>query len=496
MAKTAKRLIIIGAGIAGLCAAVYARKCGYEAEVVEQHDSAGGLATSWRRGDYTFETCLHWLVGANPHGALHAQWQEVFDIDRLDFVYPEEFVRLETEHGEALRIYSDLNRLEAELLRQAPQDAAEIRRFVAAVRRLVHFPLPELNGPWPQKTLALLRVLPALPALRVFSRLSIGDYGSRFTDGLLRTFFSGDEMGKLSMLALVFTLAWMSERNGAYVIGGAQAIIRPIRAGLERLGGRLRFGAKVGKILVEHDAAVGVELVGGERIAADWVISAADGHTTIFDLLGGKYVDAVTAKTFSTLEVFPSYLQVSLGVARQFPQQAGYMTRVLDTPFALDPGTDLHTVALRFFHFDPTFAPPGKTAVTCFLPTRNVAYWTDLQRSEPQRYQAEKRRVAEAVIAIVEKMAPGTRCAIEVTDVSTPATVIRYTGNWQGSMEGWLMTPATGFKMLRNTLPGLRQFMMVGQWVMPGGGLPSGLMTARTAVQSLCRQDGVTFASG
>ncbi len=494
MSETPQKIVIIGAGIAGLCTAVYARKCGYEVELVEQHDAAGGLATSWRRGDYTFETCLHWLVGAKPGGAMHAQWREVFDVDRLTFVYPEEFVRLETEHGEVLSIYSNIDRLEAELLRQAPQDAAETRHFASALRRFAKFPLPDPTAPWPQKGLALLRVLPDLPLLRAWSKLSIGEYGKRFSQKLLRAFFADDDMGRLSMLALLFTFAWMSERNAAYVIGGAQAIIRPIRARLEQLGGRLRLGAKVEKILVEHDAAVGVQLAGGETIAADWVISAADGHATIYDMLGGKYTDAVIAKTHGTLEMFPSYVQVSLGVAREFSQQAGYVTRILDTPLALDPGTELGTVALRFFHFDPTFAPPGKTAVTCFLPTRNFAFWADLQSHDQARYQAEKHRVAEAVISILDRMVPDVRRAIEVTDVSTPATVIRYTGNWKGSMEGWLMTPATGHKALRNTLPGLRQFLMVGQWVMPGGGLPSGVMTARAAVQALCKQDRIPFA--
>jgi phytoene dehydrogenase-like protein len=58
MRQDAPKIVIIGAGIAGLCAAIYARRCGYEVEVLEKHDTAGGLATSWRRGDYTFETCL------------------------------------------------------------------------------------------------------------------------------------------------------------------------------------------------------------------------------------------------------------------------------------------------------------------------------------------------------------------------------------------------------------------------------------------------------
>jgi 2-polyprenyl-6-methoxyphenol hydroxylase-like FAD-dependent oxidoreductase len=65
MTSQSRKIVIIGGGIAGLSAAVYARKCGYEVELLEQHDSPGGLATSWKRGDYTFETCLHWLLGSN-----------------------------------------------------------------------------------------------------------------------------------------------------------------------------------------------------------------------------------------------------------------------------------------------------------------------------------------------------------------------------------------------------------------------------------------------
>jgi phytoene dehydrogenase-like protein len=97
------------------------------------------------------------------------------------------------------------------------------------------------------------------------------------------------------------------------------------------------------------------------------------------------------------------------------------------------------------------------------------------------------------VMAILEKRIPHLRSAIEVLDISTPATVIRYTGNWKGSMEGWLLTPKTGFRPLPSALPGLRRFLMVGQWVMPGGGLPSGLLTARAAVQAICRRDRTRF---
>jgi phytoene dehydrogenase-like protein len=300
-------------------------------------------------------------------------------------------------------------------------------------------------------------------------------------------------MGGLSAIALILSLAWMGSGDAKYVIGGAQAIIRLIEEQLVGLGGRVRFGAKVARILIEDDAAVGVQLAGGETIRADWVISAADGHATIYELLGGRYVDAAIDERYNTLELFPSYLQVSLGVALDLRDQPASITRVLKTPLEVDPKTALGEASFRIFHFDPAFAPAGKTAITCFLPTRNFGYWALLRTDHPEKYRAEKHRVAESVIDVLEKRVPGLRAAVEVVDVATPASIFRYTGNWQGSMEGWLPTPRTGFKPLPKTLPGLRKFMMVGQWVVPGGGLPSGPMTARPALEAICKQDRVPF---
>jgi phytoene dehydrogenase-like protein len=169
------------------------------------------------------------------------------------------------------------------------------------------------------------------------------------------------------------------------------------------------------------------------------------------------------------------------------------LTRVLESPIQVDPDTELRHVGFRFFHFDPTFAPAGKTAVTSIFPTRNFQYWADLRHNDLPRYHAEKDRVADAVIEVLERRLPGIRNSIEVVDVSTPATVIRYTGNWRGSQEGWLMGPGESLRPFPNTLPGLKQFMLIGQWIMPGGGLPSGPMTAKPAIKSICKHDHVPF---
>jgi phytoene dehydrogenase-like protein len=495
MAQPARKIVIIGAGIAGLCAAVLARTIGYEVEVVEQHNNAGGLATSWRRGDYQFETCLHWLLGSGPASPMHALWREVFDIDKLTFVYPDEFERLENEAGERLCIYTDVDRMEAEFLRQAPQDADEIRHFASAVRRLGGLQMPDPGEEWPHNWLTMLHDLPYLPALHHWSGLTCEAYGERFSHKLLRRFFGDGELARLSALTVVLMMAWLGRNEAGYPIGGSHAIIRGITDNLMKLGGRLRLATQVEKIMVQDGAAVGIRLADGETIAADWVISAADGHATIYDLLDSQYRDQTIDLIYQDLEPFPSYLQVSLGVARTFPKQPGFLTRLLTTPLTIDPGTVVDQVSFRLFHYDPSFAPPGKTAVTCVLPTRNFSFWSALYQNDPQCYEGEKNRVAEAVIAVLEEVEPDVRRAIEVIDVATPATVIRYTGNWKGSMEGWLLTPATGLRPLPQVLPGLHRFLMVGQWVMPGGGLPSGLMTARSAIRSICRQDRLPWAA-
>ncbi len=493
MKQDGKKIVIVGGGIAGLCAAVYAQRCGYQAEVFEMHDIAGGLATSWRRGHYTFETCLHWLYGSNPNSPMHSQWLEVCDVDRLTFVDQEEFGRVERGDGDSLSVYTNVDRLEKELLKRAPQDAPAIRGLTNGIRKLGKFKMPDPSAGWAANLPTLLRDAPCLPLLRKLMSMSCREYGERFTDPLLKNMFGDGEMGQLSAIALLFSLAWMNQHDAAYAVGGALALIRLIEEKLVSLGGQVRFCSRVERILVENDVAVGVQLAGGETIAADWVISAADGHATIYELLGGKYTGKATNKTYDEMQTFPSYLQVSLGVAMDLAGQPVSVTRLLDTPLHVDPGTELNLASFRIFNFDPTFAPPGKTAVTCFLPTRNFAYWAQLHQHDPAGYRAEKHRIAEAVIDILGKRIPGLRAAIEVVDVATPATVIRYTGNWKGSMEGWFVKPGSSFKPLPNTLPGLRRFMMVGQWVSPGGGLPSGPMTARPALQAICKQDGVPF---
>jgi phytoene dehydrogenase-like protein len=78
-------------------------------------------------------------------------------------------------------------------------------------------------------------------------------------------------------------------------------------------------------------------------------------------------------------------------------------------------------------------------------------------------------------------------------------TFERYTGNWQGSIMGWLATTTTMSMMsgkgMDQTLPGLERFYMAGQWVVPAGGLPSAATSGRDVIRTLCEQEGKTFSA-
>lgn len=226
MKPNGKKIVIIGSGIAGLCAAVYALKCGYEVQILEMHDMPGGLAMSWRRGPYTFETCLHWLVGSKRGGEFNQIWREICDIDQLTFIDPHEFVRIESENsGDTLRLYTNPDLLETELLERAPQDIDVIHDFVESVRALGKFRIPDPSAGLADNWLSILRDLPIFPRLSKLSKMSGEQYGSRFSDPLLRSFFSTGDMGKLTAIAMVMSLGWMHEGNAGYCIGGSQALI-------------------------------------------------------------------------------------------------------------------------------------------------------------------------------------------------------------------------------------------------------------------------------
>ncbi|MBQ7464784.1 MAG: NAD(P)/FAD-dependent oxidoreductase, partial [Lachnospiraceae bacterium] len=76
-----KKIVIIGGGIGGLSAGIYAQKAGFEAQIYEKNDVAGGECMGWNRNGCHIDNCIHWLTGTKQGTSLWEVWKTVGAID-------------------------------------------------------------------------------------------------------------------------------------------------------------------------------------------------------------------------------------------------------------------------------------------------------------------------------------------------------------------------------------------------------------------------------
>jgi phytoene dehydrogenase-like protein len=498
-----KSIIIIGAGVAGLSAGCYAQMNGYKTQIFEMHDIPGGLCTSWKRKGYLFDGCIHYLSGSRS-GSYHRFYEELGAVQGRRMVDHEEHLRVEGSGGKVWTVYADLDRLEQHMKELSPADAGVIEELCHTARLFLRFEMP-LEKPMERMglldVLKLLKGLPAMRAVRKYSKVSMQDYATRFSDPFLREVFPLiiEDIPDTPMTGVLIILAYLHAKNNGWPMGGSLEFARAIEKRYRDLGGKVQYRSQVEKVLVEADPAgradqaVGVRLSDGSEHRADLVISAADGHTSIFDLLDGKYVSDKIRHYYDEWPIFEPFIQISLGVARDFSQEPHSLILQLEEPLQVGDQTR-RWVHIRHFCHDPSMAPPGKSVVTASFLFVSYAYWKKLYEDR-ERYKAEKRVLADAVIDRLERRYPGIKEQIEVVDVATPVTYERYTGNWRGSYMGWGNTTATMGKLMSRTLPGLDSFHMAGHWVFPGMGVSGAITSGRHLIQVICEKDRKRFTT-
>jgi phytoene dehydrogenase-like protein len=496
---TEKKIVVVGAGMAGLSAGCYARMNGYRTTILEMHDRAGGLLTAWRRNGYTIDGCIHWLVGSGPGAGFHRVWQELGVVQGREFVHAERFLRLEWPDGRCFDLLTDPDRLERHIAELAPEDAAAGRDLADCVRAGLRADLP-LGKPAELQTFFdrlkfAVTMGPRFAALGRWFRYSTAEYARRFKSDLVRAGITSAWHDDFPLLFIALTLGWIHKGAAGYPIGGSLGLARAVEQRYIGLGGELRLRSRVSGIMVEHDRAVGVRLADGSEVRADCVIWAADSHTALFDLLDPRYLHADARWPFEHLKPFPALVFVGLGVNRTFPDVPALTSCLqIRLPEPVEIGGEPQAeFGIRIFNQDPTLAPAGRTVLTVMLPS-SERWWREIA-ADRNRYQAEKARIAGLVVAVLEKRFPGIAGQVEMRDVATPLTFIRYTGNWQGSFEGWLVTPQTWQRRIARRLPGLDSFYLCGHWVEPGGGLPPAAQSGRDVVRLICHRDRRRFVT-
>jgi len=493
-------VLIIGAGLAGLAAGCYAQMNGYRARIFEHHRVAGGVAAHWSRGDYLIDGGIHFLMGYRPGTALHEVYREL-GCERVPCVAMAHYGRYIDEiGGRRLDVTADLDRLAADLRALSPADSALIDELIAGTRAFRGLDVsdwglaqpPELQGPvdrvkdmWQMRTLWKYFTGRYAQSVADFTR----DVREPWLRDVLRSLFLPDA----PVWFVFMLLALLADGQLGLLAGGCGDFVGALERRFQDLGGEIAFRATVEEILVDNDHAVGVRLTDRTVHRGDIVVSAADGYSTLFGMLGGRYLTDAIHERYDKWKLFPPLVMLSFGVAREFAGQPTFLTAFLKRPFTVID-RPVRSAFVRLFNYSDRFAPPGKSVVQVGFESE-WEHWVGLRERGRDAYEAEKDHLAADVLRWLEHHYPGLSSQVEVTDVATPYTTWRYTLNYRGAFEGWLLSPEQVNARIERTLPGLSGFYMAGQWVMPGGGVPACLYSGRHAVQLLCRRAGKSFAT-
>lgn len=491
-----KKVIIVGAGVGGLSAGIYGQLNGFDTEIFEMHTIPGGECTGWKRKDYYFDGCIHWLMGSKEGNDLNKVWNEVGALNNQVNIINHDYFYCYEEDNKQVFIYRDVKKLEAHLLEIAPEDGDLIIHMCKAIEALKCVELPTEKPFEMMNALDMGKMmLDMLPAMRYFPKLekiSIEEYANKFKSKVLRNALIMLIPPHFKATALIATIASMADGDSGWPEGGSLEFAKRMEQKYKYLGGRVSYKSKVKEIIIEDGVAKGIILENGTKHYGDYVISAADGYNTIFKMLGGRYIDQNIEKLYSDSESYPVYstVQVSLGVnydLEEYPH-----TRFIPLHFEIDGGGKSNNyLGFRHFGFDKTLMPNGKNALIIML--HGDFNWWKEKYNDQEVYKEEKNRLANDVIKVVEDYYPELRNKIEVVDVATPMTYVRYCDAWQGAWMAWATTPKGKIRFIPGILPGLKNFYLAGQWTLLPGGLPSAAITGKWVIQRICKAEKIKF---
>lgn len=501
------RIVVIGGGIAGIASAGLLARDGHAVTLVEQGPTLGGRAGTWRSKGFLFDTGPSWMLMREPYEhafrLLGSSLEAELDLVRLDPAYR---VLFEGE-AEQLEVSGDLETTIARFEAVEPGAGDALRRHLASATETAELATAGLlsnrfDSPGAFAGLGLARRLPTLTRLLIESlesRIARGFRDRRLqqTLGYPAVFLGTEPRSAPSMYHLMshFDLV----EGVWYPQGGFTAVVDALARLAREAGVEVRTGTRVERILVDGGAAHGVELAGGERIEADLVVSAADGHATDTRLLAHVPGIAERARRRWAKRVAgPSAVLVMLGVEGELPELAHHSLlftrdwedgfgRIFGAP-AADPADGVTDPASLYVSrtsaTDPSVAPAGHEALFVLVPvpadTRLGAGGVD-GAGDPA-----VEAIADRAIAQIAEWAGIDRLAERVVTRRTigPADFSRDFDSWQGTALGPAHTlRQSAFFRGSTKHPGVERLLLAGATTVPGIGVPMCLISAELVVK-------------
>ena len=490
-------VIVIGAGLGGLSTGIYAQRNGYESQIVEHARHPGGVAAEWKRRGYIIDGGIHFYMGWRPGQPDHDIYRELGINQDDQYVEITNYGRfLDPSQDRTLDITQDLDQLAATMKRTSPEDTAFINKIIRGAKAFTHSNMtgsmvkpPDMSRWWD----TLKMIIQMKGTLRYYSGWylqSLEEATRALHDPWLAHVFKHLFLPEVPVVFVMIILGALSGGNMAVRKDGSGGFARALEKRYLDLGGEVSYGSTVEKILVEKNRAVGVRLGNGEEIRADHVVSAADGYLTLYELLDGKYLTAELKKLHEEWPLWKPVVLINYGVARDFSKEPSI--------FMLKPSSNTDAGFLsndcwiiRIFNYCPQCAPAGRTLLQVMVESQWKP-WKEI-REDKEAYKEEKEKTSKEVLKRLNDVWPGIEDQVEMTNVATPHTWWRYTRNRRGSFEGFAVTDKIFRTTVKRTLPGLDNFFMAGQWVVPGGGVLPTLLSGKHAVMLMCRRDGKVF---
>ncbi len=476
-------VVVVGAGLAGLSAAMRLAGAGRKVTVLEREAVPGGRAGVIEDSGFRFDTGPTVLTMPGLIAdAFAAVGEEMDDWLTLSPVSP--LYRAYYPDGSQLDVHPDVDAMADEIaVVIGPKEAAGYRRYVDFVTELYRLEMADfidrnIDSPFDLLTPNLAK----LAAVGGFRRLApkVEQY---LSDPRTQRVFSFQAMyaglSPQDALAIYAVIAYMDSVAGVYFPkGGMHALPTAMAAAAEKHGVQFRYSTTVTS--VEHDGsrASAVITSDGERIAADVVVLNPDLPVAYRDLLGTE------PWSVRRLRYSPSCALMLVGSGASYSKIAhhnihfgrdwdGVFTDLIDRGRVM---SDPSLLVTNPSHSDPSLAPEGKQSYYVLFPTPNLDAAIDW-RVEGPRYRDHM------VATLEERGYIGFGDAIEVEHLTTPL-------DWaeRGMERGAPFASAHSFLQTGPFRPGNRwgeNVVFTGSGTQPGVGVPMVLISGRLAAERI-----------
>jgi phytoene desaturase len=497
-ATTSRRnsVLIVGAGPGGLAAALLLAKAGLDVHVVERLPHVGGRCSALEARGFRFDL--------GPTFFLYPRVLErIFELIGRDLRAEVPMVRLDPQYriafggGGALNCTPDVAKLEAEVARLSPADAANVRRFLDDNRMKMEKFRPCLERPflgWGD--VMRWQLMKLFPTLRPWKSLD-GELGRYFRDERIRLAFSFQSkylgMSPFNCPSLFSILSFLEYEYGVWhPYGGCSAVSEAMGRIARDLGVRFSLGEEVKQVLFNGRRAVGVRTEGGEYRADALVINADFAHAMthlVPNHLRKKWTDEKIQKKKFSCSTFMMYLGIE-GRYAHLPHHtihcsATYADNLADIEsrhvLSEDPSFYVQNACVT----DPALAPPGSSTLYVLAPVTHLHPNVDWKTTAPA-FRAKLLKQLEKVG--ITDVAKRIRFEKVVTPADWEARYHVYRGATFNLAHTWgqmlHLRPRNRF----NELDGL---YLVGGGTHPGSGLPviyeSARITSRLLLADLDR---------